>query len=110
MRRCRPSGLLGSATLTAPFPGAGTVVCSCPMGVSAAADARIAEVEQLVQLLEGGRTDPRHLVECLKVDLTLAAQLEDLVRKLGTEPGLDQLLAAGGMHIRFGHPKLRENE
>ena len=49
-------------------------------------------------------TVPRQLDERREAgDLLLATQLEDLVRQLGTDPGLDQLFAAGGVRVHFGH-------
>ena len=73
------------------------------LGVTLAVAGAVVEIEQAAQLREGGRSDPWQLVKRLGADLTLAAQLEDLVGKLGADPGLDQLLAAGGVHAGLGH-------
>ena len=78
-------------------------VASLPFGSIVPLLGLLAEVERLAQLLERGRADPGYLLECLEVDLALAAALEDLVGQLGADTGLDQLVTAGRVHVGLGH-------
>jgi hypothetical protein len=71
--------------------------------MAAAAPGLVAEVERLAQLLEGSRANPGQRVERLEADRAFAAQLEDLVRQLGADTGLDQLVMAGAVHVHLGH-------
>src|SRR4051794_4778894 len=62
------------------------------------------EVQRLSQLLDRGRADAWQLFQGFRpLDFALAAQLEDLVRKLRAHTCLDQLVAARGMYVGLSH-------